>query len=88
MLVGTINVMELGMNRTFSMPKSVLCYLLDKGLYFGLEVSLHPLFFPNKKRKVEHSADHRSHLKPWNVCSYSELSFKTNESLYNLGGLP
>ena len=29
------------------MPKSVLCYSLDKGQYFGLEISLHPLLFPN-----------------------------------------
>ena len=62
-------------NRTTSAPKSVLHYSLDKVQYFSLEISLHPLLFPNKKtvthhrvklfielkRKVEHSANHHRH---------------------------
>ena len=26
--------------------------IIDKGLYFGLEIFLHPLLFPNKKGKL------------------------------------
>ena len=37
------------MNRTTSAPSSVLHYLLDKGLYFGLEFFLYTILFPNKK---------------------------------------
>ena len=36
------------------MPKSVLRYSLDKGQYFGLEISLHPLLFTNKKTGTHH----------------------------------
>ena len=36
-----IKVTELDVNRTSSMPRSVLHYLKDKGQYFGLEISLY-----------------------------------------------
>ena len=35
-----------------SMPISVFRYLLDKAQYFGLEFSLYPLLFPNKKTET------------------------------------
>ena len=34
------------MNRTSSMHKSVLHCVLDKGLYFSLELCLYPILFP------------------------------------------
>ena len=52
--VQVINVTELWVNRTTRVPKSVLRYLSDKGQYFGLEISLHPLLFPNKKTVTYH----------------------------------
>ena len=35
-----------GINRTSSMPKSILRYVLDKGQYFNLESWLYPILFP------------------------------------------
>ena len=51
---GDMNVTDgmLLLNRTSSMHISVLFYLLDKAQYLGLEFSLCPLLFPNKKAET------------------------------------
>ena len=41
--------MELCVNKTTSVPKSILHYVLEKGHYFGPEISLYPLLYLNKK---------------------------------------
>ena len=44
-----VHVMELCVNKTTSVPKSILHYVLEKGHYFGPEISLYPLLYLNKK---------------------------------------
>ena len=42
-------------SKTCSVPNSALRYCLDKAQYLGLEFSLHPLLFPNKKAYTSES---------------------------------
>ena len=42
------NGLDVGMNRTSSVPKSVLRYVLDKGQYFYLETSFTQSCFQKK----------------------------------------
>ena len=58
------------LKRTTSMLKSILCYDVDKGQYFGLVSCLYPILFPN--------------IQPWWLGGRAAASFNTKMS--SLGG--
>ena len=55
-LLVTINIIDsMIVGRTTSMPKSALCYELDKARYPNLETCSTPVLFYQKKRRSEES---------------------------------